>query len=173
LWFSYLEALIYDDDFGKYKSQLVYPNERTTMELMKRHSSFPLFDLKHTPEKEDIQSLCVKSFREMCHTADTLKDKKWYQFKNTTATHLSKIPAFGETAIPIGGGHGIVTAASHQDGPSWRMIVHFSQPIEAYSMYHSGQSGNPGSPYYLNKLSDWAQGRYFKIQFMNPKDFKQ
>jgi penicillin amidase len=173
LWFSYLEALIYDDDFGKYKSQLVYPNERTTMELMKRHSSFPLFDLKHTPEKEDIQSLCVKSFREMCHTADTLKDKKWYQFKNTTATHLSKIPAFGETAIPIGGGHGIVTAASHQDGPSWRMIVHFSQPIEAYSMYHSGQSGNPGSPYYLNKLSDWAQGRYFKIQFMQPKDFKQ
>ena len=172
LWFGYLEAFIYDDDFGKYKSQLVYPNERATIELMKRDTLFPLFDLKHTPEREDIRGLCMKAFREMCHTADTLKDKKWYQFKNTSAKHLSRIPAFGETGIRIGGGHGIVNAASHQDGPSWRMVVHFSQPIEAYSMYHSGQSGNPGSPFYLNKLSDWAQGNYFKIRFMQPQDFQ-
>lgn len=172
LWFGYLEAFIYDDDFGKYKSQLVYPNERATIELMKRDTLFPLFDLKHTPEREDIRALCMKAFREMCHTADTLQDKKWYQFKNTSAKHLSRIPAFGETGIRIGGGHGIVNAASHQDGPSWRMVVHFSQPIEAYSMYHSGQSGNPGSPFYLNKLSDWAQGNYFKIRFMQPQDFK-
>ncbi|MBK8686874.1 MAG: penicillin acylase family protein [Bacteroidetes bacterium] len=172
LWFGYLEAFIYDDDFGKYKSQLVYPNERATIELMKRDTLFPLFDLKHTPEREDIRALCMKAFREMCHTADTLQDKKWYQFKNTSATHLSRIPAFGETGIRIGGGHGIVNAASHQDGPSWRMVVHFNQPIEAYSMYHSGQSGNPGSPFYLNKLSDWAKGNYFKIRFMQPQDFQ-
>lgn len=172
LWFGYLEAFIYDDDFGKYKSQLVYPNERATIELMKRDTLYPLFDLKHTPEREDIRALCMKAFREMCHTADTLQDKKWYQFKNTSVKHLSRIPAFGETGIRIGGGHGIVNAASHQDGPSWRMVVHFSQPIEAYSMYHSGQSGNPGSPFYLNKLSDWAQGNYFKIRFMQPQDFK-
>jgi penicillin amidase len=43
------------------------------------------------------------------------------------------------------------------------MIVHSTQPIEAYGIYPGGQSGNPGSFYYDNLIAKWNLGQYNKI----------
>lgn len=92
-------------------------------------------------------------------------------YKHTSATHLAQLPAFSIQNIQIGGGHGMVNAASAKDGPSWRMIVHFTNPIEAYGIYHAGQSGNPGSKFYTNMMIDWAAGKYYRLHFAHqPND---
>ena len=120
-----------------------------------------------------MKDIVLTSFSEMCRISDTLKQKNWYAFKHTTAEHLSKIPAFSVQQMMIGGGKGIVNAASEHTGPSWRMIVHFTNPIEAYGIYPGGESGNVGSPYYINMLGDWAKGRYYRLHFAHaPNDIQ-
>lgn len=170
-WFSCFEHQTYDDNFGQNAPYLEYPNERATMQWMKLDTTFALLDKNSTVKKETLRDILLASFQEMAHFIQRNPTLSWYQYKHTQAIHLARIPAFGSDTLAIGGGHGMVNAASQKDGPSWRMIVHFTQPIEAWGMYHSGQSGNPGSPYYLNKLKDWVAGNYYKIHFMHsPQD---
>lgn len=166
-WFNRFEHLTYDDDFGQNAPYLDYPNERATMQWMKMDTMFALLDKKTTLKKETLRDILWASFQEMMQFIEQHPSIQWYQYKHTQAIHLARIPAFGSDTLAIGGGHGMLNAASQKDGPSWRMIVHFTQPIEAWGMYHSGQSGNPGSPYYLNKLNDWVAGNYYKIHFMH------
>ncbi len=52
----------------------------------------------------------------------------------------------------------MVNATSGDHGPSWRMVVELKTKPQGYGIYPGGQSGNPGSPYYDNMLSMWAQG---------------
>lgn len=50
------------------------------------------------------------------------------------------------------------------------MVVHLTDQTEAYGIYPGGQSGNPGSPYYDNFVSDWAAGKYNTLWIMNAAD---
>ena len=173
LWYSQLEKDIYDDEFGRYLNALDYPKIRVTLQLLKHHPDFSFFDDISTTQKESMKDIVLASFSEMCRISDTLKQKNWYAFKHTTAEHLSKIPAFSVQQMMIGGGKGIVNAASEHTGPSWRMIVHFTNPIEAYGIYPGGESGNVGSPYYINMLGDWVKGSYYRLHFAHaPNDIQ-
>lgn len=80
--------------------------------------------------------------------------------------HLLKIPALSSLHLPIGGGQHIINATTSTHGPSWRMIVHLTDNIEAYGIYPGGQSGNPGSKYYDNFVQQWAVGRYYPLLFI-------
>ena len=57
-------------------------------------------------------------------------------------------------------------------GPSWRMIVHMTDPVEAYGIYPGGQSGMPGSKFYDNYIDDWAAGKYYRLWVMKPGEEK-
>ncbi|HOZ51227.1 MAG TPA: penicillin acylase family protein [Chitinophagaceae bacterium] len=171
IWFNILERKIYDDEFGKYLPSLNYPNERVTLQLLQSKNESIIFDNILTTQRETKANIILQSFSEMVTEYEKVKHKTWYQYKNTSAEHLSKIPAFSVPTIKIGGGHGIVNAASAKDGPSWRMIVHFTNPIEAYGIYPGGESGNIASPHYINMIDDWANGKYYRLNFAHqPND---
>jgi penicillin amidase len=97
------------------------------------------------------------------------KDNKlaWGAFKSTHVDHLTKTPALSRLNLPIGGGVHIINATTGNHGPSWRMIVHMTDEIEAYGVYPGGQSGNPGSKYYDSFVDSWAAGKYYRLQFVN------
>ena len=101
---------------------------------------------------------------------DLKKNNKleWAKYKNTTVYHLLKNNAmpFARSGIMNGGGNGIINATQHDHGPSWRMVVHLTDEIEAYGLYPGGQSGNPGSPYYDSFVDYWAAGKYYKLLFL-------
>jgi penicillin amidase len=42
--------------------------------------------------------------------------------------------------------------------------------VKAWGVYPGGQSGNPGSPYYDNFVDEWANGKYFQLQFSSKAD---
>jgi penicillin amidase len=46
------------------------------------------------------------------------------------------------------------------------MVVSLSPETEAYGIYPGGQSGNPGSRFYDNFISDWALGKYYPLWTM-------
>ena len=53
------------------------------------------------------------------------------------------------------------------------MIVHLTDNIEAYGVYPGGQSGNPGSKYFNNFISTWAEGKYYNIVFIKKQEARK
>jgi penicillin amidase len=45
------------------------------------------------------------------------------------------------------------------------MIVQLGDRPVAYGIYPGGQSGNEGSTYYDDFLSDWNKGKYYRLSF--------
>jgi penicillin amidase len=74
--------------------------------------------------------------------------------------------------IPVGGWSNVINAVTHSHGPSWRMIVQLSDPIEAYGVYPGGQDGSPSSKYYDNFVDTWASGNYYRLWFMKETESK-
>ena len=73
------------------------------------------------------------------------------------------IDPFSRLHLPVGGGKGAINATTNDHGPSWRMIVHMTDGIEAYGIYPGGQSGNPGSRFYDDSVDDWDAGKYHTL----------
>ena len=98
---------------------------------------------------------------------------EWALFKATRVLHLTKTPALSRMDLPIGGGVNIINATTENHGPSWRMVVHLTDEIEAYGLYPGGQSGNPGSPYYDTFVNYWAEGKYYRLLFLSKEKLKK
>ncbi|HTM65697.1 MAG TPA: penicillin acylase family protein [Flavipsychrobacter sp.] len=96
---------------------------------------------------------------------------EWYNVKNTSLTHLAKIPAFSYDHLKIGGSGNTINAAKSNHGPSWRMIVELDKDsIRAYGVYPGGQSGDPGSKYYGTFVNNWVDGKYYRLLFLRNVD---
>jgi penicillin amidase len=172
-WFDSLEVMIWKDELSIAKD--LFPNERTLVEALLRDSSFKYVDDISTTEKETLYDMVTGALKKA--TPELLDEDKtgemeWGKHKNTTVYHLLRNAAmsFARPSLPIGGGQHIVNAVTHSHGPSWRMIVHLSDNIEAYGVYPGGQSGNPGSKYYDSFIDQWAMGKYYTIWFMHDND---
>lgn len=50
-------------------------------------------------------------------------------------------------------------------GPSWRMIVSLTNPVESWGVYPGGQSEEPTSPHYDDQFMLWADCQYKKLHF--------
>ncbi|HJS54265.1 MAG TPA: penicillin acylase family protein [Chitinophagaceae bacterium] len=172
-WFDSLEVLVWKDELGKAKG--LYPTERTLVEALLRDSSFKYIDDVNTPEKETLNEMVTIAIKKA--TPGLLDEDKednlaWGKHKNTTIYHLLRTSAmpFARPSLPVGGGQHIINATQHSHGPSWKMIVHLTDKIEAYGVYPGGQSGNPGSKYYDSFVDQWAHGKYFELWFMHAGD---
>ena len=53
------------------------------------------------------------------------------------------------------------------------MIVEMSSPPKALGIYPGGQSGNPGSRYYVDFIDKWAAGEYLNLLFMQKSEANQ
>ena len=129
-----------------------------------------------TPEQKINAILCTKVSQSFAETVDSIKKLEntigtdWYKVKNTSVTHLAKLPAFSFDHLKIGGWGNTINAAKGDHGPSWRMVVQMGKEIEAYGVYPGGQSGNPGSKYYADFLQQWVDGKYNKLDFLPNAD---
>jgi penicillin amidase len=105
------------------------------------------------------------------HTLDSVDAYRktgleWYRVKNTSLTHLARLPAFSYDHLKIGGWGNTINAASGNHGPSWRMIVEMDSVPKAYAIYPGGQSGNPGSRHYGDNVQQWVDGKYNGLKFL-------
>jgi penicillin amidase len=116
-----------------------------------------------------LSLLVNRSFHQAIEEVDQWKGEHasegvtWANFKSTTVTHLTQLPAFSVFHVQNGGNASIVNATSEKKGPSWRMVVSPGVPGQAFGVYPGGQSGNPGSPFYSNFIDTWAKGTYYPL----------
>jgi penicillin amidase len=144
---------------------------------MNRDSIFRVADDIRTKDKieslKDQVLLGIEKATVKCIELEKENKLSWEAFKATRVLHLTKIPVLSRLNLPIGGGVNIINATGENHGPSWRMVVHLTDEIEAYGLYPGGQSGNPGSPYYDSFVDYWAAGKYYRLLFLPKEKLKQ
>jgi penicillin amidase len=85
---------------------------------------------------------------------------RWGIVGAANISHLLGIPAFSVRNIAIQGGPSTLNPAGPSGhGPSWRMVVELGDSVRAWGTYPGGQSGNPASPSYTDRLPFWREGR--------------
>ena len=175
IWWDTLYNLLWDEMIDE-NIALVKPNYYNTVWAINNlPNDYLYFDNKLTAKKETLTDIINQSYSVMTTMVDSLfgsdpASLNWYQHKNTNIMHISQIPAFSKTTIHNGGNKNIVNATSKTHGPSWRMVVELSDPINAYGVYPGGQSGNPGSKYFDNFIDNWAGGKYYKLNFYSSEE---
>ena len=69
--------------------------------------------------------------------------------------------------LPIQGGPGTLnpSSGSGTHGASWRMVVELGPEMSAWSIYPGGQSGNPASSRYDDRIQKWVEGELDPVLF--------
>ncbi|HEU5052919.1 MAG TPA: penicillin acylase family protein, partial [Hanamia sp.] len=168
-----LETAIFQDEFLNSGLELLWPSESTLLDDINKYPDFKYFDNINTAKKESLPDDVTEAFRRaasVIRKADENGTMAWAKYKDTRVEHLARLDAFSRLHLPIGGGTNTINAAKEQHGPSWRMIVSLTPETEAYGIYPGGQSGNPGSKFYDDFVTDWALGKYFKLWVMKESE---
>ncbi|GAB3501157.1 penicillin acylase family protein [Spirosoma knui] len=171
-WSRQLMDALWGDEFGSNDTiTMRYPSFDRTLQLAQKEPNAPWFDNVKTPARETITQITTQSFQA---AVDTLSKQHgaigptwhWGQHKATKISHLARLDALSAVNVQIGGGNGIVNATSERNGPSWRMVVAVGPQLKAYGVYPGGQSGNPGSPYYMNMIDTWRTGQLNELLYL-------
>jgi len=174
LWWDTVYRDTYADEFSKSKLPLSWPEQHTLLEALLKNTEYPFADNVNTPDiKETMTDVVTNALHKIVPEIRKIEndDKlEWGKYKSTHISHLLKIPALSRLDLPIGGGDGIINATTSNHGPSWRMVVQLTSPVEAYAVYPGGESGNPGSRYYDSFVDSWAAGTYYPVLFIKKQE---
>ena len=171
LWWSQFKRLLWDE-MNRPSVALVEPTDAATIHYVQRYPQDTMVDVQATPYRETINDLLDASFTTAVQELNEWANEhpgqtySWEAYKATSIQHMLRLEPFGVYNVPIGGGRGVVNAASERHGPSWRMVVDLSDPVQVWGVYPGGQSGNPGSRYYTNLVDAWAGGGHHLLPFM-------
>ncbi|MEP7001348.1 MAG: penicillin acylase family protein, partial [bacterium] len=85
---------------------------------------------------------------------------RWDHIRFANVNHLLRIPALSALNIPVQGGTGTLSPSqgTGTHGSSWRMVVDLGPELQAWATYPGGQSGNPVSTRYRDRIPLWAKG---------------
>lgn len=176
IWDS-VEQAVWGDELSGSSIPLLKPEAYVLLDQMLKDTNWSIADDIRTKDKvEDLKTqvtLGVEKATEKLLALEKENKLEWALYKATRVLHLTKTPALSRMNLPIGGGVNIINATTENHGPSWRMVVHLTDEIEAYGLYPGGQSGNPGSPYYDTFVNYWAEGKYYRLLFLSKEKLKQ
>lgn len=85
---------------------------------------------------------------------------RWERIRHANIWHPLRVERLSALEIPVQGGPGTLNPSSGfgTHGASWRMVVSLAPEIAAWGVYPGGQSGNPLSPWYRDRVARWAAG---------------
>jgi penicillin amidase len=172
-WWDSLYVNIWEDDLDNSQNlAFTRPSDHTTIAWLLRDSTMPYIDDRNTPQKETLTEQVTGAFSSAIKAVEQLDtaNLQWGSYRGTDIMHLAKIEAFSRQHLFTGGSAYTVNALKQDHGPSWRMIVQMSNPIEAYGVYPGGQSGNPGSRHYDDFIDPWLKGKYYRLRVLTPED---
>lgn len=169
-WWDALYDAIWNDEYGETDVPLSWPDRDQAAYLVVNRPYLKWYDDVRTDQEERLYLLINQSFGTAFKNLETNfgtfgENWNWGYVGNTNINHLANLPGMGRKNLFTGGGAESINAIHGSHGPSWRMVVELGPQIQAYGIYPGGQSGNPGSPYYDNMISDWVDGNLFPLQF--------
>ena len=147
---------------------IAMPKDWVLFKQIKSDPNNELFNIKKTSTVENAENVQILAFYRAAIEMDSLltanPNLNWGSYNPLHIQHMTRIPALSEMNLEADGCPDAINAKGNAFGPSWRMIVHQTRPLEAYGVYPGGQSGNPFSPYYKNMIKDWVRGEYHVLR---------
>lgn len=141
--------------------RLMKPEPWRFINLMKDQPDHSIFDFQETEIKETAREIISESWQEMLKNfPDPIR---WSDHKQTFIPHLTRIESLGSKPIEIGGYVNALNSIKKTHGPSWRMVVELGPEPKGFGIYPGGQSGNPGSRFFDDRIEDWAKGKYHPL----------
>ncbi len=166
-WYRHFYHMTFDELLAASEEKaLLFPEKWRLIELADSFPTHRIFDQADSPEREDVALILKKSLSRMLvdYGESLLKGElQWSDYNNLQIRHLARIQAFSSDRIFSGGYRDAPNAINGSNGPSWRMVVDLSEPMQAWGVFPGGQSGNPGSYFYDNNIEVWAQGDYHPL----------
>lgn len=173
LW-NELNRLTWDDETGEAGGRMSRPASQVLIDLVLHEPGAPWFDDRSTPEREDLPQIAARAFRSAVAGLEKRLGPfgdswRWGKVKGTEIRHLGRIPGFSRKIEADGAGQ-VIDAIQAVWAPSWRMVVELGPEVRAWGNYPGGQSGNPGSRFYDDRVDDWAAGRPYELVFLKSAD---
>jgi penicillin amidase len=161
-----LSRLLWDELEGK-----ALPSLAALAQLM-ADSANRWWDDRRTEEIERRDALLRKALRlGYSHTVERYGPPdagwRWDRIRHANIYHMMRIPALSELGIPIEGGPSTInpSVGDGEDGASWRMVVDLGEEVRAWGTYPGGQSGNPASSHYVDRLPSWREGTLDTLRY--------
>ena len=97
---------------------------------------------------------------------------RWEQIRHSNIYHLLGFESLSVLGLPMQGGSGTLNPSSGRGtfGASWRMVVQLGPELEAWSVYPGGQSGNPVSSRYSDRIQKWVDGELDRVPLPRSSD---
>ncbi|MFL5583000.1 MAG: penicillin acylase family protein [Gemmatimonadaceae bacterium] len=109
-----------------------------------------------------LQASLAAALARARHELGEPADDKWLWSRNRRANvwHVLNLRGFSQLGIPVQGGPSTLSPSSGdgRHGASWRMVVELGPEVRAWTIYPGGQSGNPASSRYADRIGRWARG---------------
>lgn len=133
--------------------------------LLKDTPDHLLFDRQQTPVREKASDILLLGLQQAARAWVTplREGLTWAEVNKSSVNHLLRLPAFSSGLLDTDGYADAPNAVRGTHGPSWRMIVALGPNRQAYGVFPGGQSGNPGSFFYDNMISQWVAGEYNEL----------
>ena len=143
----------------------LFPSSAVLLELMSDSAS-AWWDDRTTSAVEDRDAILASSLASAflatrrSYGAPSGSGWEWSRIRHANINHLLRIPALGALELPVQGGPGTLSPSTGNgtQGPSWRMVVELGPTLHAWSTYPGGQSGDPASVHYRDRLPQWLAG---------------
>jgi penicillin amidase len=135
------------------------------------------WDDRRTAVREDRDAILVASLAKALETTTERYGEpeqggwRWDGIRHANVYHLLlNQRSLSARDLPVQGGPGNLNPSSGggSHGSSWRMVVQLGPEIQAWTIYPGGQSGNPVSPYYRDRIEKWVNGELEPVLF--PRD---
>jgi penicillin amidase len=171
-WWRKFYDTTWSDKFYSKTTFLKEPSYDKTEQLLLTAPNSKWFDNTRTPVKETCADIVNIAFISVVD--DLLRQYgppgqkwQWGNVKDTYIDHLAGLTGFGTGKFSAGGTGGVINALRNNNGPSWRMVVQLGPQVKGYGVFPGGESGNPGSFFYMDMFKTWRDGKLNELLFLN------
>jgi penicillin G amidase len=167
LWWKNIREYTWDE-FRSYSFDAKTPDDYVLLNLITTDPENEYFDNLSTSIKENAGEIIHKGFSAAVTSYNELKrggSVQWSRFNTVNIMHLTNLPLLSRTGIPSAGQLKAINSISGNVGPSWRMVVELGERPLAYGIYAGGQSGNVAGRYFDSFITDWNQGKYYRLNY--------
>jgi len=158
------------DEFGDVRPR---PSDTALWQLLQDPQNAWWDDTATTDRVEDRDEILGASLRA---ALDEARDRygppdsdewRWERRRHTNIYHLLRLRSLSALGISMQGGTSTLNPSSGSGvwGASWRMVVELGPEITGQSIYPGGQSGNPVSRYYDDRITKWQHGELDTVLF--------
>ena len=167
-----LDSLLWDELGDEEGDRVATPRETLALALAAAPGS-PWWDDRTTEEVEDRDALVRRALAaglaraRAKHGPENAGGWAWSGARRFNVHHLFRVPGLSRLGLAATGGPGLLSpltgGGSH--GASWRMVVELGDEVTARGTFPGGQSGNPLSESYDDRLAHWLDGELEDLRF--------